>query len=167
MNKLYNEIEAKEDKLEKSTKNEDLIDLLGTEKSLVYFTTSLKENELVLERLIGGTAIKLYEGDFDLLEDAQIENKQAIDMAKTYQGILESITNTYATVVSNNLNEVMKFLAGITIVLSIPMVISGFMGMNISFGFMETDPNAWIWLLIASVGISGIVYAFMKKRGLL
>lgn len=167
LNKVYKEIEAKEDRLEKSTSNEDLIDLLATEKTLVYFTTSLKENDLVLERLTTGSSVRLYEGDADLLEDALIENRQAIDMAKIYQDILSSITGTYATVVSNNLNDVMKFLAGITVVFSVPTIISSFMGMNIPFIGVESDPNAWIIFLASSILASVVVFIWMKKKGLL
>ncbi|MBQ2638616.1 magnesium transporter CorA family protein [Candidatus Saccharibacteria bacterium] len=167
LNKVYREIEKKEDKLERSTKNEDLIDLLATEKTLVYFTTSLKENDLVLERLTSGNMIPLYEGDSDMLEDAMIENRQAIDMAKIYQDILSSITGTYATVVSNNLNDVMKFLAGITVVLSVPTIISSFMGMNVPFGNFGDSGTAWICLLIASIAASLVVFIWMKKKGLL
>lgn len=167
LNKVYKEIETKEDKLEKSTSNEDLIDLLATEKTLVYFTTSLKENDLVLERLTAGSAVKLYEGDADLLEDALIENRQAIDMANIYRDILSSITGTYATVVSNNLNDVMKFLAGITVVLSVPTMISSFMGMNVDFGGFDDAASAWFILLIASITASAVVFLWMKKKGLL
>lgn len=167
LNKVYKEIEKKEDKLERSTKNEDLIDLLATEKTLVYFTTSLKENDLVLERLISGNTIRLYEGDSDMLEDAMIENRQAIDMAKIYQDILSSITGTYATVVSNNLNDVMKFLAGITVVLSVPTIISSFMGMNVPFGDFDDGPMSWLVLLIVSALASVVVFILMKKKGLL
>jgi len=167
LNRVYKEIEAKEDKLEKSTSNEDLIDLLATEKTLVYFATSLKENDLVLERLTTGSAVRLYEGDADLLEDALIENRQAIDMAKIYQNILSSITGTYATVVSNNLNDVMKFLAGITVVLSVPTMISSFMGMNVPFGTFDDGAFSWLVLLIGSVLASAVVFLWMKRKGLL
>ena len=163
----YLKILKKEDKLERSTKNEDLIDLLATEKTLVYFTTSLKENDLVLERLISGNTIRLYEGDSDMLEDEMIENRQAIDMAKIYQDILSSITGTYATVVSNNLNDVMKFLAGITVVLSVPTIISSFMGMNVPFGDFDDGPMSWLVLLIVSALASVVVFILMKKKGLL
>jgi magnesium transporter len=167
LNRVYNEIESKEDKLQKSTSNEDLIDLLGTEKTLVYFTTSLKENDLVLERLTAGSAVRLYEGDADLLEDALIENRQAIDMAKIYRDILSSITGTYSTVVSNNLNDVMKFLAGITVVLSVPTMISSFMGMNVPFGTFDDGAFSWLVLLVASIIASAIVFIWMKRKGLL
>lgn len=167
LNKVYKEIESKEGKLEKSTSNEDLIDLLATEKTLVYFTTSLKENDLVLERLTTGSAVKLFEGDADLLEDALIENRQAIDMANIYRDILSSITGTYATVVSNNLNDVMKFLAGITVVLSVPTMISSFMGMNVPFGTFDDSNMSWLVLLVASVLASAVVFLWMKRKGLL
>jgi len=167
LNRVYKEIESKEDKLEKSTSNEDLIDLLGTEKTLVYFTTSLKENDLVLERLTAGLAVRLYEGDADLLEDALIENRQAIDMANIYRDILSSITGTYATVVSNNLNDIMKFLAGITVVLSVPTIISSFMGMNVPFGVFGDNPASWVVLLVTSIIASAFVFILMKRKGLL
>ena len=167
LNRVYREIESKEDKLQKSTSNEDLLDLLATEKTLVYFTTSLKENDLVLERLSNSPAVRLFDDDADLLEDALIENRQAIDMAKIYQDILSSITGTYATVVSNNLNDVMKFLAGITVVLSVPTIISSFMGMNVPFGAFGNDQNAWVVLLGSSFVVSAVVFIMMKKKGLL
>lgn len=167
LDEIYREIEAKEDTLQKSTRNEDLISLLATEKTLVYFTTSLKENDGVLDRLSKGTVITLFEGDADLLEDTIIETHQAIDMAGLYRRILSSITNTYATVISNNLNNVMKFLAGITIVLSIPTIISSFLGMNVWFGEIGTNhASAWVILgvsILASLGVA----AWLRKRGML
>ncbi len=167
LDEIYREIEAREDTLQKSTRNEDLISLLATEKTLVYFTTSLKENDGVLDRLSKGTVITLFEGDADLLEDTIIETHQAIDMAGLYRRILSSITSTYATVISNNLNNVMKFLAGITIVLSIPTIISSFLGMNVWFGEIGTNhASAWVILgvsILASLGVA----AWLKKRGML
>jgi magnesium transporter len=167
LNKVYKEIETKENKLEKSTSNEDLIDLLATEKTLVYFTTSLKENDLVLERLTTGSSVKLYEGDADLLEDALIENRQAIDMATLYRKILTSITDTYANVISNNLNYTMRFLAGVTIILSIPTIISSFLGMNVWFGTVGTSHQAWWVILLFSILVSLAVGAWLKKKGML
>ena len=165
LNTIYRQIEKKEDRIGKSTSNEDLLDLLATEKTLVYFTTSLKENVTVLERLASGTALQLFEGDTDLLEDALIENRQAVDMANLYSGILSSITGTYATVVSNNLNDVMKFFAGITVVLSIATAISSFLGMNVQFGGMAGDPWAWIKILAASAVAAIVAFFWMKKKG--
>jgi len=167
LDNIYHEIEVKEDTLQKATKNEDLVDLLRTEKTLVYFTTSLKENSLVLERINKGMVLPLYEGDLDMLEDAIIENNQAIDMAGIYREIIQSMAGTYATIVSNNQNNIMKFLAGITIVLSIPTMISSFLGMNVHFGIIGTDPAAaWIILFI-SIAVSIITAIILKKKDLL
>ena len=167
LDNIYRKIEVRESALQKATKNEDLVDLLMTEKTLVYFTTSLKENNLVLERINKGVVLPLYEGDLDMLEDAIIENGQAIDMAGIYREIIQSMTETYATIVSNNQNNIMKFLAGVTIVLSIPTMISSFLGMNVQFGVIGTDPAAaWI-ILGASFVVSIITAIILKKKDLL
>ena len=161
------DIEKKEAVLKKSTENTDLLDLLEVEKTLVYFITSLKANDLVLEKLSKGTIFSLYESDIDLLDDAIIENKQAIEMSSIYRDILSSITETYATVVSNNLNNVMKFLAGATIVLSIPTMISSFMGMNVPLGDFETMGSAFIFLLVISTILSVIIALILKRKNML
>lgn len=167
LDEIYRDIELKEDVLRESTRNEDLIDLLGTEKTLVYFITSLNENDSVLERIQKGNVVQLFEGDSDLIDDTIIENRQAIEMAGLYRKILSSITDTYATVISNNLNNIMKFLAGITIVLSIPTMISSFLGMNVWFGVIGTDHiSAWAILGI-SVLVSIAVAAWLKKKDML
>ncbi len=167
LDNIYHKIEVRENTLQKATKNEDLVDLLMTEKTLVYFTTSLKENDLVLERINKGVVLPLYEGDLDMLEDAIIENSQAIDMAGIYREIIQSMTETYATIVSNNQNNIMKFLAGVTIVLSVPTMISSFLGMNVQFGAIGTDPAAaWI-ILGASFAVSIITAIILKKKDLL
>ena len=168
LDEVYSDIENKEATLKRSTENEDLIDLLQTEKTLVYFTSSLKENDMVLERLSKGVVLPLYEGDLDLLEDAMIENRQAIDMARIYRDILSSITNTYATVISNNLNNVMKFLAGITIVLSVPTMISSFLGMNVNFGAsVATNPYGPAIILGISIVASVVIAIWLNKKDLL
>lgn len=167
LDSIYREIEDREAKLQRATKNEDLVDLLMTEKTLVYFTTSLKENNLVLERISKGSVLPLYEGDSDMLEDAIIENNQAIDMAGIYREILSSMAETYATIVSNNQNEIMKFLAGITIVLSIPTMISSFLGMNVQFGVIGTDPAAATIILILSFVVSIATAIILKIKGML
>lgn len=138
--------EVIEKKLHQSTKNQELIELLELEKSLVYFTTSLRSNEVVLEKLLKNEKIKQYPEDTDLLEDVIIENKQAIEMANIYSGILSGTMDAFASVISNNLNIVMKFLATVTIVMSIPTMVASFYGMNVNpdgmpgaesrFGFM-------------------------------
>ena len=167
LKEINKDIDEKEDVLKKSTENEDLIDLLAIEKTLVYFITSLKENSVVLNKLKNGNVITLYEGDADLLDDAIIEMNQAIDMATIYRDILSSITDTYATIVSNNLNNVMKFLAGMTIVLSIPTIISSFLGMNVKFGFIGINEYSAIIVFIGSIILSIIVAIWLKKKDML
>ena len=167
LRRIDKEIEEKEKKLRINTTNEDLIDLLSTEKTLVYFMTSLKANDLVLEKLNKGTVFKLFENDLDLLEDAIIENKQAIEMSGIYKDILSSISNTYATVVSNNLNIAMKFLAGFTIVISVPTMISSFLGMNIPLGNLSNNPYSILIVTILSIILSYIVGKILKKKNML
>lgn len=167
LKEIYSEISKKEGILKKSTKNEDLIDLLATEKTLVYFMTSLKENDIVFQRLSKGLVVPLYEADLDLLEDAMIENNQAIEMATIYRDVLSSITETYGTIISNNLNNVMKFLASATIVLSIPTLISSFLGMNVPFGDIGISPFSAVAILLFSVLASLVVASWLKKKGLL
>lgn len=161
------EIEDKEKILKYNTTNEDLIDLLDIEKTLVYFMTSLKANDIVLEKLNRETVLPLYEADLDLLEDAMIENKQAIEMNTIYKDILSSISNTYGAVISNNLNIAMKFLAGFTIVISVPTMISSFLGMNIPLGSLSDDPYSIIIVTIVSVILSVIAAMVLKKKNML
>lgn len=167
LKQVNKDIEKKEKELEKSTENKDLIELLEVEKTLVYFITSLKANDLVLEKLSKGAILPLYENDADLLEDAIIENKQAIEMSGIYRDILSSITDTYATIVSNNLNYIMKFLAGATIVLSIPTMISSFLGMNVPLGSISNNPAACIIITAISFVLSIIIAWILKKKNML
>lgn len=120
-----------ENQLHKSMKNKELIQLLGLEKSLVYFSTSLKSTETVLEKVLRGRIIKLYEEDQDLLEDVLIEVKQAIEMSNIYTNILSSTMETCGSLISNNLNIVMKVLTIITIVMEVPNIVFSFYGMNV------------------------------------
>ena len=167
LKEINKDIDEKEDVLKKSTENKDLIDLLKIEKTLVYFITSLKENAVVLNKLKNGNVITLYEGDSDLLDDAIVEMNQAIDMATIYRDILSSITDTYGTIVSNNLNNIMKFLAGMTIVLSIPTIISSFLGMNVQFGVIGINEYSAVIIFIGSIILSIIVAIWLKKKDML
>ena len=164
---INNYINKKEKTLYKSTDNKELIDLLNIEKTLVYFSTSLKANDVVLEKLAKGNVIPMYEEDRDLMEDAMIENKQAIEMANIYREILTSMTDTYATIISNNLNDVMKFLAGITIVFSIPTMVASFIGMNVPLGKMGASSYSFILLIIFSFVLSIIIAIILKKKNML
>lgn len=128
-----------EQEVHKSMKNKELIALLSLRKSLVYFSTSLRSNERVFEKLLrykfDNISIKKYPDDEDLLEDVIVENKQAIEMADIYSNILSGTMDAFASIISNNLNIVMKLLATITIVMAIPNIISGFFGMNVAVPF--------------------------------
>lgn len=137
-----------EEKLHRSTKNRELIELLELEKSLVYFTTSLRSNEVVLEKLMRNERIKKYPEDTELLEDVIIENKQAIEMANIYSGILSGTMDAFASVISNNLNIVMKFLATITIVMSIPTMVASFYGMNVNSRGMPFADSPYGFLIV-------------------
>lgn len=156
-----------ENKMYKSTQNSELFELLKLEKSLVYFTTALRSNEVVMEKLFKSDRFKKYPEDAELLEDVIIENKQAIEMAGIYNGILTSMTDAFASVISNNLNNVMKTLAIITIVLSIPTMIFSAYGMNVASAGMPfaDSPFGFIMIVVASLILSLLVtILFIKMK---
>lgn len=160
-------INSKEKALLKSTNNKELVNLLDVEKTLVYFITSLKANEIALEKVAKGTIITIDKNNEELLSDAIIETKQAIEMATIYREILSSMTDTYATIISNNLNDVMKFLASITIVCSIPTMVASFIGMNVPLGVIGDSPFSFILIIIISVLLSLIIAYILKKKNML
>ncbi len=123
--------------LQKSVKNNELVQLLSIQKSLVYFTTSLKTNELLLEKLQKSPFIHFNEDEQELLEDVLTDNKQAIEMANIYSSILTGTMDAFASVISNNINIVMRRLTIVSIVLMIPTLISSFFGMNVDLPFQE------------------------------
>ena len=155
-----------EEKLHLSTRNQELMELLELEKSLVYFTTSLKSNEMVLEKLLKVESIKKYPEDTELLEEVIVKNKQAIEMAGIYSGVLSGTTEAVASVISNNLNIVMKLLTTMTIVLSIPTMVSSFYGMNVrGLPFADCPNGFWIVIVIAVI-ISLLVAIIFSKKDL-
>ncbi len=160
-------INQKEKTLYKSTSNKELVALLNIEKTLVYFLTSLKANDIVLEKLSKGNIINLYKCDNSLIEDCIIENKQSIEMTSIYREILTSMTDTYATIISNNLNDIMKFLAGITIVFSIPTMVASFIGMNVPLGSIGTSNISFLLIIIFSFILSIIIAIILKKKNML
>ena len=160
-------IDSKEKVLLKSTNNKELVNLLNVEKTLVYFITSLKANEIALEKIAKGTIIEITKENEELLEDALIETKQAIETASIYREILSSMTDTYATIISNNLNDVMKFLAGITIVFSIPTMVASFIGMNVPLGSIGDSPFSFILIILFSVLLSLIIAYILKRKNML
>lgn len=163
---INRETEIAEKELRQTRKNKSLLRLLSLEKSLVYFTTSLKANEVVMERMNRGKVIKLYEEDEDLLEDVLIENKQAMEMSKIYSDILSGVMDAYSSIISNNLNGVMKILTAITIIISVPTMISSFWGMNVRVP-MQDNPWGFAIIIVASVLIAIIVTLVLKKKNYL
>ncbi len=160
------EIDFIEEELDRSLKNKEIVELMKLEKGLVYFVTSLKSNEILLERLLKGNVIPLYEEDRDILEDAIVDTRQAIDTANIFSDILAGMMDAYASIISNNLNIVMKVLAIMTIILQIPTVITSFYGMNIH---LPLQHNPWAYLHIigwSAMSIILIIYWFRKKKWL-
>ena len=160
IDKLSSHVERE---LRKSMKNSELIQLLDIEKSLVYFSSSLKGSEITIEKISRGRVVKLYEEDQDLLEDVLIEVRQAIEMSSIYLNILSGTMDAFASVISNNLNIVMKVLASITILLAIPNIITSAYGMNVS-GL--PFPNFWFALLLIGVAV-GITAFVLKKNDMM
>lgn len=153
-----------ERKLHKAQKNQELMELLQLEKSLLYFSTSLRSNEVVLEKLMKSEKIKKYQEDEELLEDVIIENKQAIEMANIYSGNLNVTTEAVASVISNNLNIVMKLLTTITLVMSISNIVAGFYGMNVlGIPFANHPYGFWIVLGLTAVLSLVVTVIFSKK----
>lgn len=166
LKQINKETEIAESTLKTSMKNRELLKLLNLEKSLVYFTTSLKSNELVMEKTLRGKILKLYEEDEDILEDAIIENKQAIEMSGIYRDILNGTMDAYASIISNNLNGVMKFLTSITIILAIPTLISSLWGMNVPVP-LQNHPYGFPILIVVCIVATAISILMLRKRDLL
>ncbi|MBE6760153.1 MAG: magnesium transporter CorA family protein [Ruminococcaceae bacterium] len=155
-----------EQQLRKSMKSKDLIKLLDINKSLVYFSTSLKADETTLEKMMRGRYLKMYPEDQDLFEDVLIEVHQAIEMSTIYTNVLNSMMDASASLISNNLNDIMRVLAGITIVIAVPTVISGLYGMNIEGGFMPFSQWWWFPCLLSAVVMAGVAY-ILRRRNML
>ena len=160
IDKTYNHMERQ---LYKSQRNKELIQLLDLEKSLVYFNTSLKANEVTLEKILRGRIVTLYEEDHDLLEDVLIEVRQAIEMAQIYSDIISGM-DAFASVISNNLNVIMKLLASVTILMTVPNIVFSFYGMNV--GWLPFAGSFWPPLLI-SIAIIVVAGIILKRKDLL
>jgi magnesium transporter len=165
-------IDKKSEEIEKilleDSKNQDLIQLYELDKCLVYFTTSLKSNEVVMEKLLKTNSIRHYAEDEDLLEDVIIENKQAMEMTHIYHNILRSMMSLFSSVIDNNLNQIMKLLAAITIVVELPTLISAFYGMNLNPISMPFSKSPWGFGIIAcfSFVVCMIAVYILKKKDL-
>lgn len=154
-----------QEKLEKSSRNQELLQMMKLEKSLVFFSTSLKSNEMVLERLMRQTSIlRQFPEDTDLLEDVIIENKQAIEMCAIYRDIMTGTMDTFASIISNNLNITMKVLTSLTAVLSVPTIIFSLWGINVG-GIPFASHPAGFWIVIGiAVVLAAVSFLFMAKK---
>ncbi len=150
--------------IQSSMKNKDLLSLMTLNKSLVYFSTSLNANKVVLNKVKRLDEYKKYESDFDLMEDVEVENNQAIEMCTIYRDILAAMIDANASIISNNLNVSMKVLAIITLIIEIPTLIASIFGMNLKLPFVDNEYGFYIVIgfsLLLSL-ISGIILYFMS-----
>ena len=166
LKQINKETEVAEYILKNSMKNKELLKMLTLEKGLVYFTTSLKSNELVMEKALRGKIIKLYDEDEEILEDAITENRQAIEMAQIYNNILNGTMDAYASIISNNMNGVMKTLTSITIILAVPTMISSFWGMNVNLP-LQNDSLGFIVMISISIILTLIVSWWLRRKNML
>ncbi len=156
-----------EERIDQNTEDVDLIDLHELESNLVYFATSLRANGVVLDRLTRYGRLRQYSEDQELLEDVMIENKQAIEMTQIYRDIINGTRELMSTVINNRLNNVMKYLAAITIVMSIPTIISGLWGMNVGaewMPFSDTPHGFGIICLITAVICAAVLWILKKRK---
>ena len=163
LNKNKEEAQLQENEFHKSMKNRELIQLHSLEKSLVYFSTSLKANEVTLEKMLKMDIMQKYKDDQDVLEDVIIENKQAIEMTDIYSNILSSTMDFFASVISNNLNIVMKVLASVTILMAIPTIIGGIFGMNVALP-LQDNPQGFIIIIFLTIILTLITAFILYKK---
>ncbi len=172
LNYIYKQSEEIEEELRKTMKNKALFQLFEVQKSLVYFTTALKDNYMVLQKIMRLTQsakqnslLKFSEDDIDLLEDVIIENKQALEMVEMHRNILENMMDAFASIISNNLNTVMKFLTSIAIIFAIPTMFSSFWGMNVAVPFAN---NHFGFLIVSMISLIAAILAalFFAKKGM-
>lgn len=169
INNITDELEFR---LRKSMKNKSLFELFEIERSLVYFITALKDNNIVTEKLLRlrknrdiQELITINEDDEELLEDAIIENRQAIEMVEMHSNILGGMMDAFASIISNNLNIVMKFLTSITIILAIPTMIASFWGMNVDVPFRDHS-GGFVYVVIIAFVVSFLSFWGLWKKNM-
>lgn len=163
LSQINRSIELVEDRLQKSTQNRELLELLKYQKSLTYFATALRSNEVMMERVQRTQLFNYYEEDQDLLEDVLTENQQAIQMTSINAEILSSMMDAFASIISNNLNVVMKALAALTIILNVPVIVASFYGMNVLLPG-EGHPMAFLFVIGLSLVLGALATFIFYKR---
>ena len=159
---INKQVDRTEDKLENSTQNQELLELLKLEKSLVYFMTGLRANEAMMERVKRDRIFEMYEEDQDLLDDVLIENLQAIEMVGIASNILTSMAGAFASIISNNVNQVVKFLTITTILVAIPTLITSIFGMNVPLPWQDQPWMTWV-VLGSAVGLTGLALWMFRR----
>ncbi len=159
-------VETLEDRLQASTRNKEVLELLKYQKSLVYFTTGLCSNELLMERLQKSQWFHLDEAEQELLEDVFIEHHQAVEMVTIAENILSQMMDAFASIISNNLNVVMEFLAAVTIVLALPTLVASIYGMNVQLPFQESVYAFHLLMAISAVSALVVALVFVWRRWL-
>lgn len=162
-------LEEYEEEIFKAIENEEIIKMLSIEKTLTYFNTSLQGNDTVLTKIQSGRYVRLTEEDQEVLEDLQIENRQAIEMTKVFLNIVSGTMDAYTSIINNNLNLIMKFLASMAIIISIPTTIYSMYGMNIPLPFQELPPfkgtsYAFLFVNLITLFIMFLLFLFFRKK---
>ena len=164
LRQINKESENLEVELKRSIENPALLEMMELGRSLLYFTTSLKGNNTVLEKLSKTASVTRYEEDEDLFEDVVIETKQASEMAETYSGVINGLMDAYSSIISNNMNVIQKFIAIAAVVISIPSMVFDAYGMNIDGVPFENSPKAFIIIVIVALFASFLVYQYFKRK---
>ena len=164
LREINRKTETIEDQLQKSTRNREVLELLKYQKSLTYFATALRSNEVMMERVQKTQLFNYYEEDQDLLEDVLTENQQAIQMTSINAEILSSMMDAFASIISNNLNGVMKALAALTIIVSLPGTVAGFFGMNVMLPLSDGEPTAFLIVFGIALALTAVATFIFYKR---
>jgi magnesium transporter len=153
-----------EQKLYKSNRNEEILELMKIQKSMVYFVTALRTNEMLLLKLSRSNFLGLNEDEKEILDDLAVDMSQALEMANIYTNILSSTLNAFGSIINNNMNNVLKRLTSIIIILSLPALVIGIYGMHVPIPYSESPYSLFIPLIL-SAGVSLLLsWYFMKKK---
>lgn len=163
LHELERHVDRLEDELETSLRNREVLQLLRSQKSLVHFTTGLGGNEIMLTRLQRDPHFPMTPDDHALLEDVAVELHQAIEVTRISEDILSQMMDAFASIISNNLNVVMKVLTSLTILLAIPTMVASFYGMNVGLP-LQHEPVAFWLLVVASAALSGVLAVVFYRR---
>jgi magnesium transporter len=158
---INDQVDVLEDKLRASTENREVLELLKLQKGLVYFTTALRATELMIERLRHAPVIAIPDEDQQDLEDVLIEVRQALEMSSTAAHILSDLMDAFASIISNNLNVVMRLLAALTVILMLPALVSGFYGMNVG---LPGAHNPYAFFALSAVSLVVVLFAVLVLR---